>query len=131
MVRSPLFGRRIHIAGSVDLDPTVADPADVEAARDFVKLLTAELVALGATFVLPADRENVRPADGRPICFDWLTWETLDANRLRPPGAAPEPLAIAVQHHKTEAQIPPQHEAMWDRLRNSNGVKIENAAQWN
>ena len=59
MVRSPLFGRRIHIAGSVDLDPTVADPAEVDAARDFVKLLTAELVALGATFVLPVDRDNV------------------------------------------------------------------------
>jgi hypothetical protein len=131
MIRSPLFGRRIHIAGSIDLDPAVASAAEVDAARDFVKVLTAELVALGATFVLPVDRENVRPADGRPICFDWLIWETLDANQLRRPGAAPEPLAIAVQHHKTEAQIPPQHEAMWDRLRNSSGVKIENAAQWN
>lgn len=131
MVRSPLFGRRIHIAGSVDLNPTVADPAEVDAARDFVRLLTAELVALGATFVLPVDRDNVRPADGRAICFDWLIWESLDANLLRRPSAAPEPLAIAVQHHKTEDQIPPRYEAMWDRLRDSNSVKIENAAQWN
>ena len=92
----------------------MASAAEVDAARDFVKLLTVELVALGATFVLPVDRENVRPADGRPICFDWLIWETLDANQFRRPGAAPEPLAIAVQHHKTEAQIPPQYEAMWD-----------------
>jgi TIR- and PNP-associating SLOG family len=131
MVRSPLFGRRIHIAGSVDPDPSVADPAEVEAARELVKLLTAELVARGATFVLPVDRDNVRPADGLPICFDWLVWETLDANLLRRPSGASEPLAIAVQHHKTEDQIPPRHEAMWDRLRDSSAVKIENAAQWN
>ena len=131
MARSPLFGRRIHIAGSVDLDPTVANPAEIAAARDFVKLLTAELVALGATFVLPVDRDNVRSADSHAICFDWLIWETLDANLLRRPSAAPEPLAIAVQHHKTEDQIPARYEAMWDRLRDSSAVRIENAAQWN
>jgi hypothetical protein len=54
MARSPLFGRRIHIAGSIDTDPAVASAADVDAARDFVTLLTAELLALGATFVVPS-----------------------------------------------------------------------------
>jgi hypothetical protein len=131
MARSPLFGRRIHIAGSIDTDPAVASAADVDAARDFVTLLTAELLALGATFVVPVDRENLRSADDRPICFDWLIWETLNANLFRRPSGAPEPLAIAVQHHKTEEQIPAEHEAMWDGLRNSSAVRIDNAAHWN
>jgi hypothetical protein len=131
MARSPLFGRRIHIAGSIDPDPAVATAADVDSARDFVKLLTVELVALGATFVVPVDRENLRPTDSRPICFDWLIWETLNANLLRRPSGAPEPLAIAVQHHKTEEQIPAEHEAMWDGLRHSSAVRIDNAAHWN
>jgi hypothetical protein len=130
MARSPLFGRRIHIAGSVDADPAVAAPVELEATRDFLRLLTAELLARGATFVVPVDRENLR-ADGHPICFDWLIWETLGANLHRRPSGAPEPFAIAVQHHKTEDQIPTQHEAMWDGLRNSSAVRIENAAQWN
>lgn len=131
MARSPLFGRRIHIAGAIDTDESVATAAEVDVTRDFVGLLVKELMARGATFVVPVDREPTRPADGRPICFDWLVWQTLEANMLLRPSGAPEPLTIAIQHHKTEDQIPHALAAMWDRLRDSSAVKIENAAQWN
>jgi hypothetical protein len=130
MARSPLFGRRIHITGAIHADASVATTAEVDAARDFVERLVKELAARGATFVVPVDREPTRAADGRPICFDWLVWQTLEASLAHRPAGSPEPLAIAVQHHKTEDQIPPALAAMWDRLRDSSVVKIENAAQW-
>ncbi|MGO9547867.1 MAG: hypothetical protein ACLPPF_24165 [Rhodomicrobium sp.] len=131
MSRSPLFGRRIHIAGSIPEELDHATSADVMAAREVVAALTAELIARGATFVVPVDKENLRPADNLPICFDWLVWETIRTNLHRRPARAPVPLAIAVQHHKTEEQIPAHFHALWDALRGSDLVKIENAAHWN
>jgi hypothetical protein len=58
MAKSPLFGRRIHIAGSVSGNSTIASPADAENARTFVQGLVRELVRRGATFVLPVDAEK-------------------------------------------------------------------------
>jgi hypothetical protein len=52
-------------------------------------------------------------------------------NLGRRPKGAPNPLAIAVQHHKTEEQIPPELQQLWDAMRSSDLVKIENAAHWN
>jgi hypothetical protein len=43
----------------------------------------------------------------------------------------PGPLAVAVQHHKTEEQISDAYANLWDELRASPLVKIENAAHWN
>jgi hypothetical protein len=66
-----------------------------------------------------------------PICFDWLVWKTLkDVLALRPAGA-PGPFVVAVQHHKSEGQIPESYVRLWDELRASPLVKIENAAHWN
>jgi hypothetical protein len=72
MPRSALFGRRIHIAGSISTDPAIAPPGEVETARAFVRHLVQELLRRGASFVLPVDAEKPREADGLPICFDWL-----------------------------------------------------------
>ena len=102
MGRSSLFGRRIHIAGSISCDTAVATPDEVRAARELVKGLVIALIERGATFVVPVDAEKLREGDNLPICFDWLIWKTLYHNlHLRPLGA-PNPLAIAVQHHKNE-----------------------------
>ncbi len=131
MPKSSLFGRRIHIAGSIPDDIAAAPAAEVEQARELVQGLVKELMQRGATFVVPVDAEKVRSADGLPICFDWLVWQTLQGNLARRPGGAPDPLAIAVQHHKNEEQIPPSFERLWDDLRNSDLVQIENAAHWN
>lgn len=131
MARSPLFGRRIHLSGSISGDPAVAPIAEVEQARALVASLVGELVRLGATFVVPVDAEKVRPADDMPICFDWLVWQTLHANLGHRPAGAPRPLAIAVQHHKTEDQIPAEFEELWDDLRASDHVQIENVSHWN
>ena len=129
MTHSPLFGRRIHIAGSISKDPSVATADDVRMAREVVTGLVRTLVAKGATFVVPVDAEPARP-DGLPICFDWLIWTTLkDALPSRPP-TAPAPLAFAVQHHKTEDQIPAAYETLWDELRASPLIRLESAARW-
>jgi hypothetical protein len=131
MVRSPLFGRRIHISGSVSLDPAVASTADVIQTRELLQVLVQELVAKGITFVLPVDSEKKRPRDDMPICFDWLAWETISKSLARRPGDAPNPLAVAVQHHKTEEQVPAEFQRLWDDLRSSDLVQIENVSHWN
>lgn len=131
MARSRLFGRRIHISGSISGDLAVAPTAEVKLARSLVKELVGALVRHGATFVVPVDAEKVRSADGMPICFDWLVWQTLHANLGRRPADAIGPLAVAVQHHKTEAQIPAEFEGLWDGLRASDHVQIENVSHWN
>jgi hypothetical protein len=130
MVFSPMLGRRVHIVGSVAADPAFASAVDVAAARELVALLVKALVRKGANFVVPVDAEPLR-ADGLPICFDWLVWTTIRANLAIRPPEAPGPLAVAVQHHKNEEQIPPEHVALWDELRSSQLVRIENAALWN
>jgi hypothetical protein len=128
--RSPLFGRRIHFAGSIAADPVVAAAEDVKQTRKLIAALARELVVLGATFVLPVDDEKFR-ADSQPICFDWLIWQTLHANLARRPARATHPLVVAVQHHKTEDQIPSQFQRLWDDLRASDIVQIENVSHWN
>jgi hypothetical protein len=130
-VKSALFGRRIHIAGSISPDLAVASTAEVTQTRELVQLLTRELVARGANFVLPVDAEKTRTSDRLPICFDWLVWQALHVNLVRRPSGAPNPLAIAVEHHKTEEQIPPEFQALWDDLRSSDLIQIENVSHWN
>jgi hypothetical protein len=131
MPQSPLFGRRIHIAGSISSDPAIAPAVEVEATRSFVRGLVQSLIRHGATFVLPVDAEKLRRADGLPICFDWLIWQTLHANLARRPAAAPDPLAVAVQHHKNEDQVAAEFVTLWDDLRSSDRVQIENVSHWN
>jgi hypothetical protein len=131
MAKSPLFGRRIHIVGSIIEDSTIAKSNDVKQAREFIELLVKELLSKGANFVLPVDAEKIRQVDGLPICFDWLIWKTIHEHLYSRPSGGFNPLVIAVQHHKNEEQIPEQFTEMWDKLRVSDWVKIENAAHWN
>ena len=130
MARSPLLGRCIHIAGSISKDPAVASPDDVAKARELVAGLVRALMKLGATFVVPVDAEPTRE-DGQPICFDWLVWQTIKDTISTRPAGAPVPLAIAVQHHKNEEQIPEKFHALWDEMRDSPVVRMESAARWN
>ena len=125
----PLFGRRIHIAGSVHVDPAIASPEAVAEAEALIKALVPRLVQLGANFVIPVDAEKFHP-DGRPICFDWQVWEAVASALARRPVTAPAPMAVAVQHHKSERQVPTAREALWDGLRTTDHVSVENAAQW-
>jgi hypothetical protein len=131
MARSLLFGRRIHISGSVVDDPLIAPANEVNAAMELVAGLVKELVKRGANFVVPVDAEPVRTCDGLPICFDWPVWASIKKNLALRPANVPGPLAVAVQHHKTEDQIPSAYACLWDELRASSLVKIENAAHWN
>lgn len=131
MVKSPLFGRRIHISGSISSNAEIASAVDVEATRDLIKALVQRLIKAGATFVIPVDAEKVRNADQRPICFDWLVWQAIQDNIALRPNGAPNPIAIAVQHHKSEDQIPPEKYDLWDGMRGTDLVEIENASHWN
>lgn len=130
MSRSALFGRRIHITGSIVDDINVATTTEVARAREFVRALVLDLLSKGATFVIPVDAEKTR-ADGEPICFDWLVWDTVHGNLARRPANAPSPLVIAVKHHKNEGQIPAEYRSVWDAMRVSPLVQIESAAHWN
>lgn len=131
MARSPLSGRRIHISGSVVNDLAIAPTADVEAARELIALLVRELVRRGANFVIPVDADPKRGVDGLPVCFDWLLWKTVKDNLIHRPQNVPGPFVVAVQHHKTEDQIPDEYLDLWDELRASQLIKIESAAFWN
>ena len=130
MARSSLLGRRIHIAGSISKDPAVASPDEVAASRELVAGLVSALMKLGATFVVPVDAEPKRD-DEQPICFDWLVWQTIKDTISTRPAGAPVPLAVAVQHHKNEDQIPDEFHALWDEMRDSPVVRMESAARWN
>jgi hypothetical protein len=129
--KSSLFGRRVHFSGSISSDLAVATTSDVELTRELIQTLTREFVARGATFVLPVDSEKTRAADNLPICFDWLIWQTLHASLARRPVDAPNPLVVAVEHHKTEEQIPQPFHSLWDDLRGSDLIQIENVSHWN
>ena len=131
MLRSTLHGRRIHIAGSVAEDTGVASEVEVQAASEFIRELVIALMCRGATFVIPVDADKRRASDNAPITFDWLVWETVNATLARRPAGALTPLAVAVQHHKTEEQIPADKADLWDRLRLSDLVSIDNASHWN
>jgi len=131
MPSSSLFGRRIHIAGSIDKTAAIASLEEVNNARNFVTILVKELMRKGATFVVPVDAENLRAEDGAPLCFDWLIWQAIMDNILFRPAGAPLPVAVAVQHHKTEEQIPTQFHELWDNFKSSDFARIENAAHWN
>jgi hypothetical protein len=131
MAKSILVGRRIHIAGSISPDPKIASPEEVDLARSFVSLLVAELVRKGTSFVIPVDAEKLRDEDAKPICFDWLTWQTLRDNLGTRPADAEYPLAVAVLHHKTERQIPTEFSALWEEMRDSDAISIENVSHWN
>ena len=131
MARSPLFGRRIHISGSISKCPSVATPENVKTVRDLVKSLVEELVKAGANFVVPVDDDKSRKSDNLPITFDWLVWETIHGNLQSRPPDLPDPVAIAVIHHKTGSQIPEKYTEIWQEFINSSLVHIEDAAHWN
>ncbi len=130
MARSSMFGRRVHISGSIAEDVSLATPTEVRRARELVQALVLDLLVRGATFVIPVDAEKAR-SDGLPFCFDWLVWETIYKNLALRPAGVPDPLIIAVKHHKNEEQIPLEYQMVWNALRSSSLVQIENAAQWN
>jgi len=130
MLRSALFGRRIHMTGSIVEDSNVATATEVTRAREFVKALVLDLLSKGATFVIPVDAEKTR-AVRQPICFDWLVWDTVHRNLSHRPADATGPLVIAVKHHKNEDQIPDEYRSMWNDMRVSPLVQFESAAHWN
>jgi hypothetical protein len=60
-----------------------------------------------------------------------LIWNTIYKNLHSRPADAPNPLVVAVKHHKNEDQIPEQFVEVWDALRGSALVQIESVAYWN
>ena len=81
--------------------------------------------------MVPVDAEPTREVDGFPICFDWLVWKTISEAMVTRPPNVPGPFAFAIQHHKTETQIPDAYLDIWDKLRSSQHIDIESAVRWN
>lgn len=129
-MRSALWGRRVHIAGSVSKSVADAPAAEVDRARVFIQSLVPQLVRAGATFVLPVDAEPLRE-DRKPICFDWLVWRALADNISARPAQAPLPYVVAVKHNKNEDQVPVEFASIWDQLRTSDLVDIRSTVHWN
>jgi hypothetical protein len=130
MSTSILNGRRIHITGSISEDSYLATKEEVTRARQVVEMLIRDLIRKGATFVIPVDAERFRN-DGCPICFDWLIWRTIKANLHLRSTTSVNPMVIAVKHHKNENQIPGDYVEIWDELKRSELVQIENVSHWN
>jgi hypothetical protein len=126
-MRGPIFGRRIHLSGSI---PQEGDTAEAVRARQFVEQLVKDLLRKGATFVVPVDAEKLR-GDEVPYCFDWLIWKTIRDNLSLRPHGAPTPLAVAIKHHKNEEQIPDEYAQLWDDFSATDFVQIDSAAHWN
>ena len=125
-----LAGRRIHIAGSIPSELQHGSTEEVERARAYVKQLVSKLVRKGATFVVPIDAEKTRECDGKEICFDWTVWQALYSGVAARPVGAKQPFVVAVQHQKNQVQIPSQFEELWDTMRGSDLVSIENVSHW-
>ncbi len=66
MARSPLHGRRIHIAGSVVEDVAVATGDDVGLARELV-VRDEQIVELQQAVMELADMRGSAPADNAPL----------------------------------------------------------------
>jgi len=130
MARSSLFGRRVHLSGSLAKSLTDAPTEVATLARESVVKLVRELVKRGANFVIPVDVESVRE-DGQPLCFDWLVWKTAYECLATRPSDVPGPMFVAVKHHKTDGQIPAEYGDLWRTLSRSSHVQIESAAHWN
>ena len=80
---------------------------------------------------MPVDAEKLRDCDGQAICFDWLVWKAIHSNVTQRPPNGKSPLVVAVQHQKNERQIPAEFEPLWEDMRNSDLVYIENVSHWN
>ena len=88
MAKSPLFGRRIHIAGSINRGSAIAATADVDQARELVAGLVAELVKRGAKSSFPSMRRNCGPAMTADL-LDWLVWQDVQDNLASPRMSGP------------------------------------------
>ncbi len=126
-MHNSIFGRRIHISGSI---PSEGNTAEAVKARQFIEQLVQDLLKKGATFVVPVDAEKLR-GDNMPFCFDWLIWKTIRDNLHVRPHGAPTPLAIAVKHHKNDEQIPEEFVQLWDEFSATDSVRVDSAAHWN
>ena len=116
MKKTSLFGKRIHITGSISKHVEVAKNSNVKKARKFVKKLVIECIKQGANFVVPVDREPLRKSDNLPICFDWLVWETIFKNKHMRPAGVPGKFVIGVQHYKNPQQIPECKKELWENI---------------
>ena len=133
MEKSSLFGKRVHISGSISKCADIAKPESVMKAREFVVGLVKELIGLGANFVVPVDTERYRESGNKePICFDWLIWETIYANKENRPDGVPGNFVIGVQHHKNRNQKYCEKQELWEKITNNPTLfDFSNVGFWN
>jgi hypothetical protein len=124
---SPLFGRRVHIAGS-------ANKATSDAKRcwahGFVQNLTQRIMACGGGLVVGAGKEPVPPgcaANAPALVFDWSALEAAaatmsDAGPIWPKWAGPR-IVIATST-KAEFEIPENRRDLWSRLTALDDVEV-------
>ena len=122
-----LRGRRIHIAGSADLE---SDEIKLSYAHSLVSQLTTAIASEGGLFVIPFGREPLlkERTDGPSVVFDWTTAEAvyraLKDGWAKPSGPNGR-LVATLATSKTDSQIPETRRATYQELRNAGAVSME------
>lgn len=122
-----LQGRRIHIAGSADVE---ADEKKLTYVHSLVSELTTVLAGEGASFVIPFGSEPLlkERTDGPSIIFDWTVAEAvctaLRNGKAKSTGSNGR-LVQTISTSKTESKIPEKRRGIYDELRKKDAVNME------
>ncbi len=122
-----LSGRRIHIAGSADVE---ADPTKLRYVHSLIAQLTMSLAKEGATFVISFTKEPYLKDrnEGPSILYDWTVAEKLHEMLMEGtvnPSGPNGRLIFTLATIKTDANIPPHRRVLYDQLRDKSAVHME------
>ena len=129
-----LHGRRIHIAGSADIE---TDAALLRYAHSVVQHLTLALAQKGALFLVDFGREPLsgHGKTGPPIIFYWTVVEAVKAalnKGTAKPVSAQGSILFTLATAKTDSQIPHERRDLYSTLRGANAISMEFVAPgWN
>lgn len=120
-----IFGRRIHIAGSVSPQ---CDEAKLTYVHSLVADLSYNLAKAGATFVLSFGKEPLldQRTDGPSIIFDWTIAESVCRALNEDLTLAENPngkLVVAVSTDKLPNSIPSDKQHIYDRFVELNTIR--------
>jgi hypothetical protein len=125
---SPLFGRRIQIAGSAS---GKTDPDLISYGHRIVSALVDKVISAGGGIVVGAGKEpfaNGSSHTAPSLVFDWTALEKvaehLRRDRVRWPQQLGQPFII-VTSEKAESEIPANRRPLYDELLKSGQVQLE------
>jgi len=120
-----ISGRRIHFAGSADLD---VEPARLRYFHKLVKHMAKRTLAEGGGLIVTVGSEPIHQSEhDLPLIFDWTLLEALDeCQKLRIPDW-PEtqgPPVIAVGLPKWQERMPENRKPLWKRVISTKNIQL-------